>query len=102
MKILALAGASFGLAITATPAFAAADNVKEQTIQIDDLNLETAAGQKTLDRRIDRVARSVCGVSDVRTGTRIRNSSVYSCVENARASAKRQVAAMIDEKRLGG
>lgn len=102
MKTFALATAALGLAFTAAPAFAGPADAPAQKINLEGLNLETASGQQMLDKRIERAAKSVCRVNQVRTGTRLRASQARACVAKAKASAKRQVAATAKQQRLGG
>ena len=100
MKTFALAAATIGLAVTAAPAFA--DDRPTMNVSLKGLDLDTAEGQKMLDTRIDRAAREVCGYDKVRTGTRMRSTAVQDCYEKARASAKQQVAAIVEQRRRGG
>ena len=107
MKTLTFAAASLAMAVTATPAlagpaFAGDSEVHSQSVRHADLNLGTPEGQERLERRIEAAAKSVCRVNEVRTGTRIRSPEVGSCVANARASAQKQVSAMMAETRRGG
>ncbi len=102
MKTYALAAATIGLAVTAAPAFAGDRDVRTATLEIADINLETPQGQKVLDQRINRAAKDVCRVADIRTGTRLRSPEVRDCYDKARASAKRQVATIIEDRRFGG
>lgn len=102
MKTLALATATIGLAFTATPAFADVDQPRSQEISFAGLDLETAEGQEMLEQRIERAARSVCGFDEQRVGTRIRANNARDCLVRARASAKQQVAAIIEDQRRGG
>ncbi|MBV7265568.1 UrcA family protein [Erythrobacter ani] len=102
MKTFAIAAASFSLIATATPAFAGSDGGTTQTISTAGLDLSTPEGQDMLDRRIDQLARQVCGVGETRTGTRIPSAKSRDCYEKALVSAQRQVAAMIESQRRGG
>jgi UrcA family protein len=102
-KTLTLAAAAVGLAGTAiTPAFA--DEVAPRTakIQFDDLNLDTAEGQRTLDKRIEKAARLVCRTVSPQTGTRIMDQDAQNCHAKARADAKQQVAALVGNAQRGG
>lgn len=106
IKSFALATASLGLAFGTAPAFAADDgtHVPEAQLSYDDLDLSTIDGQRELDRRIDKLAKTMCGANKRVTGTRIRENSraISECVEAARASAKQQMAAIIEDQRRGG
>ncbi len=102
MKTLALATATIGLAFTATPAFADTDALRTQEVSFAGIDLETAEGQRMLEQRIERAAQEVCGYDELAVGTRIRSSSARDCMTKARASAKRQVATIIEDQRRGG
>ncbi|WP_299195823.1 UrcA family protein [uncultured Erythrobacter sp.] len=102
MKTLAIATATLGLAFTASPAFADPAELPHQAISIAGLDLATPEGQRMLDRRIDRAAREVCQVDNIRTGTRIRSQEAQRCFAKARASAQQQVAVIIEDQRRGG
>lgn len=100
MKTLLLATATLGL--IATPALAGESEVRTDSFSINDLNLDTAEGQKVLDRRINRAAKNVCRVADINTGTRLKSQEVQNCYARAKASARDQVAALYDARQLGG
>ena len=100
MKSIILAAAALGM--VSTPAFAGPANVPSTSVSYDGLDLATVEGQKILDARIDAAARSICRVDDVRTGTRLKSSESRACYAKARASAKKQVASAVAERRLGG
>lgn len=102
MKTFAIAAAAFGLACTTTPAFAGDGEKMSMKIELSDINLSTAAGQELLDKRIERAARTVCRVTDVKTGTRIMNQDARACLAKARANAREQVAALTGDKQRGG
>ncbi|MBD3729831.1 MAG: UrcA family protein [Sphingomonadales bacterium] len=91
------AAAMIGSIALAGPAYA-----ETMSIQYKDLNLATAKGQKILEARIDQAAREVCGANDLRTGTRVRSAAERACVADAKAKAKEQFAALIEDKQLGG
>lgn len=104
MKTFAIAAASFGLVLTSTPAFAAATNGSEAQLSYDDLDLSTPEGQRELDRRIDKLAKAVCGADEGITGSRLKgqSSATRKCVKEARASAKQQMATIIEDQQRGG
>ena len=104
MKTLAITAAAIGLAVTATPALAAAGPAAGNTMNVSlaGIDLDTPEGQEMLDQRIDRAARDVCNLDRVRTGTRIRSRASIDCYEKAKASAKQQVAAIVEKQRRGG
>ena len=98
----AIAAATLALAFTASPALAGSGEVASKSVTYADLNLGTPEGQARLDRRIESAAKSVCRVNDIRTGTRVRSPHIDACLANARASAQKQVSAMMAETRRGG
>lgn len=102
MKTLAIAAAAISLAVGATPVLAANPTTMTLSINTDDLDLDTQAGQKALDQRIERAARTVCRITSPTTGTRVMSHQARSCLAKARASAKTQVAAIMENKRRGG
>lgn len=98
MRIRPLIAASLAAAtLIATPAFA--ESVR---VEYKDLDLATDAGQKTLQGRLDAAARQVCGMDDIRTGTRVPDASARKCHKDALASLEQQFAAVIDKARAGG
>lgn len=101
MKILALAAATAGLALTASPAFAG-DDVSKTYVSLAGLDLATPEGQAMLDKRVDVAARKACQADRISTGTRLRNLEARDCYKKAKASAQRQVASVIAERQRGG
>jgi len=89
--------AAIGLALTAAPAFAA-----PVSVQYSDLDLATATGQKTLDRRLDSAAREVCGYDRITTGSRLRSTEAATCYKQTKAQMKEKVAALVSNANLGG
>lgn len=98
MKTTLMAFAAIATVGTALPAAAE----ESMNIQYRDLNLATSEGQQILDRRIDRAARSVCGLDDVATGTRLRSNEARNCYREAKAKAKKQFAKVTEAEQLGG
>ena len=95
-----IAAALLGLALTAAPAFA-----NEIAVRYKDLDLSSAQGQKTLDRRINAAARQVCAYDQITTGTRLRSSASVTCYKQARAQVQKQVTMAIQSAtnaQLGG
>ncbi|MXP47860.1 UrcA family protein [Altererythrobacter luteolus] len=92
------------IALAAITTMAAAAPAFAEEIQVNhhDLNLTTIEGQQTLDRRVDRAAKRVCGYNELRSGSRFVTPSMRSCLAKAKAGANSQVAAIVDDKRLGG
>ncbi|QIQ87455.1 UrcA family protein [Erythrobacter sp.] len=103
MKTFAIAAAAFGLAVTATPAFAGGiEERNTMQVSLAGLDLDTPEGQEMLDQRIERAARDVCQLDRMRTGTRLQSNAAKECYAKAKASAKQQVAAMLENQRRGG
>lgn len=98
---LAAALAVSGMAMT--PAIAsAAEQERTATVAYTDLDLSTEEGIATLDERIDRAARQVCGLDRTNTGTRIRSRDARDCYDQAKRSIEERFASVIREARLGG
>ena len=102
MKTLALASATLALAFTASPALATSGDVPTRSVSYADLNLNTAEGQERLALRIEAAAQNVCSAHKERVGSRIPSPELKPCLANARASAKKQMAAVVAEQRRGG
>lgn len=107
MKTLAknatLALAALGLAGTAVSP-AVAGEVQRMTISVptSDLDLGTAAGQRTLDNRVAKAVRTVCRTTSLSTGSRVMTQDAKACLAKARSEAARQVAALISNEQRGG
>lgn len=97
MKKSLLALAASCAVLASVPATA-----KEMAVEYGDLNLTSAKGQQTLERRLEAAARSVCGYDDVTTGTRIRSVATQRCYHAAKTQAKEHLAAIVAEHQLGG
>ena len=103
MKPLANALAALGLVATAIiPAFAAQTEKMVITVETGDLNLASPQGQKTLDQRIEKAARTVCRTAGVTTGSRVLTREARDCLVTARAEVRQQVAAMTANQHRGG
>ncbi|MEW4449375.1 UrcA family protein [Qipengyuania sp. JC766] len=87
------------MALSMATALVAPAMAADMTIEFRDLDLATEQGQKTLERRIDRAAREICGLDDTTLGTRIRDRESRQCYTRAKASAERQVTALIGKSR---
>ncbi len=92
MRYSAILAAALSAAVLATPAAA---NTSTVGVKYADLNLTTEAGQAALDARIDRAAREVCGVDDIRTGTRAPSASARQCYKETKSNVHKQVAERI-------
>lgn len=84
------------LAALALGTSAAAAGAKSVEVRYHDLDLSTAEGQKTLDRRIDRAARGVCDAAVLDVGTRIMSQDAVDCIGKAKTAVRRQVAFLIE------
>lgn len=102
MRTALIALSALALA-TGAQAKTAALDTQQLSIRYADLNLSSPAGQKRLEMRIEVAVRDICDADYVPTGTRIKPASIDKCMETARASAKRQMAAVIQrDYQLGG
>lgn len=102
-KTFTLAAAAISLAGTAiTPALAGQPVLRTAEIAFGDLDLGTAEGQRTLDRRIEKAVRQVCRTVSVQTGTKIMDRDAQDCLVRARAEAKQKVAARTSTEQRGG
>jgi UrcA family protein len=94
---------AIGLAgVALTPALADTGAVRTAEVRYDDLDLTKAAGQRTLERRIEAAARQVCRATNVQTGTQLMDRQARDCLARAHASAKQQVALRTAETQRGG
>jgi UrcA family protein len=93
--ILALAAAA-----AATPALSA-DELEAVRVHYKDLDLATKTGRDELDRRLDRAARSVCGLDEAKTGTRLPSEAARRCLADVRARLDGQFAAVIGRQTQG-
>ncbi|OZA92064.1 UrcA family protein [Altererythrobacter sp. H2] len=100
--LLAFAGTLASLTAIAPAAAEVATRTNTTSVQYADLNLSHPEGQAALERRIDRAARKVCGLDQQRTGTRLVPLEDTRCYRQAKAEAKKQVAAAAAEQQLGG
>lgn len=85
-----------------SPALAEQFEHKTVSVSYADLDLGTAAGQKALDKRVERAVRSACRVTRLDTGTRMMSTDAEICLAKARADAKRQVAEITNNAQRGG
>lgn len=103
MKPLAIALATLGLAGAAiTPAAATEMERMTVTVSYADLNLASPEGQRALDQRLEKAARTVCRVNALTTGSRILNQEVHECLAKARADSKQQLAAVTAKQQNRG
>lgn len=97
MSRVALIAAAFGLTLSG-----AAVSAKDVTVSYADLDLSTPKGQKTLERRIAGAIQEACEYQSIRTGTRLQSTATMRCMDEAKAKAKQQVAAIVERQNLGG
>lgn len=101
-----LTGLKFALAaatLALTPAAHADDTIEsEARVAYGDLDLTTEEGVAELDRRIDEAARTICGVREVRTGSRLPSRSARKCYDEAKRQLDRQFAEIKRNAYLGG
>jgi UrcA family protein len=98
-KTFTIAAIAASIAATglAAPAFAGETGETRTTaVRYSDLDLDTAAGQRKLERRLELAARDVCGVDEVVTGSRLASSSSRACYTETLENLSREVAMRID------
>ncbi|MBH0111361.1 UrcA family protein [Novosphingobium sp. YJ-S2-02] len=104
-KTAPLAAAMFGLIATAGIA-APAQAQEKMLVDYTDLDLTTADGQKTLERRLVKAARKVCKMDEHGPNSLIPATSSRTCYRNATEKAQGQMAVVIENaeqySRLGG
>lgn len=89
--------------VAAIPAHAApARHSQSIEVAVGDLDLATPNGQKTLQARIDRAARAVCGVDQLPTGSHIPSRDAMNCYRQAQRSAAERVADVADARQAHG
>lgn len=93
--------AAFSIVVSPGPAMAA-ETAAPIVIKTNDLNLADPQAQQTLDRRIDRAARSVCGMNEIRTGTLLTSPRAKACYRNALRTTRAQLAQVTENARRGG
>lgn len=100
MRFASIAPVLAALALTVP---AAAEQVTTSVgVAYDDLDLATEAGQKELDARLEKAAKSVCGLDEARTGTRLASADARRCYRDARGKLDQQFASVIRRQAAGG
>ena len=94
MQSLALA---LTAAVLAAPVLAA-DEAPSVGVRYGDLDLTTAAGQRQLDRRLERAAREVCGLNERAVGSHHRPQHSRECYREARRHLDQQYAELVSRK----
>lgn len=79
---------------------------KDVKVNYSDLDLSTASGQKSLDARIDKAARSACSADHATTGSILSAPVDKACLAKARSQVHAHVSSAVDkasaDTRLGG
>ena len=103
-KTAPLAAALFGL--VATAGIAAPAHAEDIQVSYTDLDLSTADGQKTLERRLVKAARKVCKMDVSGPNSLLPSNSSRTCYRQATEKAQGQMAVVIENavqySRLGG
>lgn len=73
------------------------DNFRSESVSFDDLNLATATGERSLNRRVAAAVRNVC--LDDFTGAALRSNDFYRCSDGAWAGARPQIAQAVARAR---
>jgi UrcA family protein len=94
MQSLALA---LTAAVLAVPA-GAADEPSSVDVHYGDLDLTSAAGQRKLDRRLERAAREVCDYNERAVGSLLRPQHARECYREARRHLDQQYAELVSRK----
>lgn len=103
MSIRSIALALAAAATLAVPAVASAATKETTTtgVHYKDLDLASAGGQKELERRIDKAARSVCGMDENVVGSRISARDSRECYRTARQQLGEQVSRLVKDSAAG-
>ena len=96
------AAVAVGSMMIAAPAVAGDKEGNSTKVSFADLNLNTEAGQAKFEKRVELAARQVCEADVPGVGSRIMALEKRRCLAIAKDSAKTQVAAVIEDARLGG
>lgn len=94
--------AALSMTISPAPAFAQERQPTTVAVRTSDLNFSDPATRRVLDHRIERAARSACGLDDIRTGTRLGSSDDRACYRQALHATRMQVAEIAENARRGG
>lgn len=89
--------AMLSLAFSAAPSFA-----RDVTVSYSDLDLQTAQGRATLERRLEAAARAACEGTFTTTGTLLPNQAQRKCMSMARRQSREQLAQILQREGLGG
>ncbi|KRA81577.1 UrcA family protein [Altererythrobacter sp. Root672] len=102
IRTLSLALAAASALITPAVAFAG-ENQTTQRVRIayKDLDLSSDAGQKELDRRMDKAARDACGMDEKVTGSRIATSESRQCYSTTRTQIGQSLSHLTGNRTAG-
>ena len=95
-----VAAAMIAGTMTATPALA--EQGESVTVSYNDLNLASPSGIAALDRRIDRAAMQVCGISRHMAHRQLPSTQQRACYRETLEKLEREVALVIDRRRAAG
>lgn len=91
LRFIPLALAAAATFVAPAVAVAAPEQTATTGVRYKDLDLNTEAGQKELEARLDKAAREVCGMDDISTGTRVSSRGARDCYRDARQQLGDQV-----------
>ncbi len=100
-RSIALALAAAATFTVPAMAVAAEATVTTRGIEYKDLDLSTEAGQKTLESRLDKAARQVCGMDESTVGSRVRSRESRDCYREARQQLGDQVSRLTKDAAAG-
>ena len=95
-----LAAAMIAGTMAATPALA--EKAESVRVTYHDLNLTTPGGLAALDRRIDRAAMRVCGISRYAAHRQLPSVEARTCYRETLEKLEKEVAIVLDERRAAG
>ena len=101
IRSIALALAAAAAFAASAPAAAAEATVSTADVSYKDLDLTSEAGQKELDRRVDRAARQVCGMDEAVVGSRVVPRESRQCYQDARQQLGEQVSKLVKKGAAG-
>ena len=90
------------LTIGVAAASPAAAETRSTTVDFTDLNLLSEKGRKTLERRLDRAAQTVCRYDRADIRARTRSPSAYRCYVKTKSEAQVRMASIIDDRSRRG
>ena len=102
IRKLAVPLAAAALAAAAAMPAQARETASSIEVRYDDLDLAGTDGQKMLKKRLEKAARTVCGINSPRTGSRLATPYARACYREARASSQRQFAQIMADNQRGG